>query len=168
MSTTPNHMMLRIDLRALAALFPEGSPARVELQQAVVAEFVRKHLKDSVLGSGIEAMLTETRDNLRAEIRAARDQLLKNDQAVAGVTGDYWRGIRFSDDAKNAIKSEAYAVLKGVIEESIKGHVATHMQRLEKAIANAVQAATTKAIEDQVSAAVRARVAAVVEKLGAA
>lgn len=35
-------MKIQLDSSALAALFPEGSEARVELQRAVVAEFLRR------------------------------------------------------------------------------------------------------------------------------
>ena len=37
-------MELKLDFKALEALFPEGSEARVRLQQCVIEEFTRKHI----------------------------------------------------------------------------------------------------------------------------
>lgn len=61
-------IQLRLDAPALAALFPEGSQARLDLQQAVVAEFVGRHLKPRMVAAEVMSVIEKARRDAVQEI----------------------------------------------------------------------------------------------------
>ena len=81
---------LQLNAEALAALFPEGSQARLELQNAVVAEFVRKQLKEKVFGSDVFTTIDRVRAELKDELKRGREQVMTSALADAGLKKDSW------------------------------------------------------------------------------
>lgn len=119
-------LMLRLDAAALAALFPEGTQARADLQQAVVAEFVRKNFRDAAFGSDIAATLARARADAMEEVNRARRLILEQALADAGLSKDSWNRYKLANDAAavvkdaaiSAVRSEAHAAAAAAAERA--------------------------------------------------
>jgi hypothetical protein len=78
-------IQLKLDAAAMAALFPEGSEVRLELQQAVINETVRKL---------VDRELSNTRHYIGEQCaKATKDALEKE-----GLTSKVWTGVKLSDE----------------------------------------------------------------------
>ena len=103
-------IQLRLDTPALNALFPEGSDARVELQHAVIQNFVQRALKPAVVSQ-------EVRDLITKERREAVAQVLKE----LGL-GTSWYAVGSSSltgTAKEMIRDAATKDIRGQVDEVI-------------------------------------------------
>ena len=69
-------MELKLDAKALIALFPEGSEARLKLQQCVIEEFAKRQLTtlrsslSQVLANAVQDMLAEATEKAAAKMEA--------------------------------------------------------------------------------------------------
>lgn len=90
-------IQLKLDAAALAALFPEGSQVRLELQQAVINETVRKI---------VDRELSKTRDYISTQCKKTVEHALVKE----GFISEVWTGAKLS--------AEYEAKLQSVIKES--------------------------------------------------
>lgn len=118
-----NPVVLRLNAEALAALFPEGSQARLDLQAAVVAEFVRKNLKPSTLGSAVQAQLTDLRHEVQAEVYKAKQAFIDDLLAQQGAAEHDGRIVLskiLKESIRKAFIAEFSKVRGEVIDEAVE------------------------------------------------
>lgn len=87
-------IQLKLDAAAVASLFPEGSTIRLELQQAVINETVRKI---------VDRELTKTRAHIENQCRITVEQALLTE----GLTSKTWQGVTLADSYKAKLKDQA-------------------------------------------------------------
>jgi hypothetical protein len=92
-------MVLKLDGHALNTLFPDGSAARLELQQAVIANFIQAHVKPAWLGDTVKAQI-ETAQT------AAVNQVLREMNLLSGYSNltipDSLK-LKFKEAAREAV-----------------------------------------------------------------
>lgn len=149
-------IQLRLDAAALAALFPEGSQARVDLQQAVVAEFAKKYIKPSA--AGLQAMVDKARAEAVAEVMKelglSRGAYSSNpvklsdgvkyeiDQAARAAVREHSRE-RIEDYAKNAAATTAHdakVLVSRLVDEEIRASIRAKVQEASNAVLGVTKA----------------------------
>lgn len=101
--------VIRLDTNALNALFPEGSEARIELQRAVVAQFVQANIRGKTIGAEVEKIVGNAKD------QAVRDALKE-----LGVTPGWGgSGVTLSDSFKRQLHDEARSATQFRVTEQI-------------------------------------------------
>lgn len=159
-------ILLRLDASAIYSLFPEGTQARADLQQAVVAEFIRKNIKPSALGDDVRDQIERARSDALSAIKSAKDEMTAKVLADQGVGKVIWGHVELKNEAKQAINEAARAAVRDEISKVIREQIETQAQALRGTISHDAQAAVNRMIDSEIRAAVKARVAAVVEQLG--
>lgn len=148
-------IQLRLDTQALEALFPEGSKARVDLQAAVIAEFVRKHIKTAALGPDVQRLIEKARSEVNDIIGKAKTEMVEKVLRDQGVTrtGSYGK-IELSNQAKqmlsDATRQEIFKTIGFSIEDQVKNIAGT--------VRHDAQAAVNRLVDSEIKAAVKARV----------
>lgn len=127
-------MSIKLDAAALAALFPEGTEARVELQRAVLAEFCRQHIKASWIKENIEDELRQLRTRIRAEV-------LETIQ-VKNSWGEFTK--LFRDELRTEIQGQVKNLRNAKIKEEVEAHFT------DEAIARRVEVIVDRLIKDRV------------------
>lgn len=119
-------MSIKLDAAALAALFPEGTEARVELQRAVLAEFCRQHIKASWIKENIEDELRQLRTRIRAEV-------LETIQ-VKNSWGEFT--ALFKDELRTQVQGEVKSIRDQMIKEEVESRFedAAVMRRIEQIV----------------------------------
>jgi valyl-tRNA synthetase len=87
-------IQLKLDASAMLALFPEGSEARLELQQTVINEVVRKV---------IDRELSATRKHIGEQCKLIVEQALH----VEGLASKLWNGVKLSEETEKRLQSQA-------------------------------------------------------------
>lgn len=142
-------IQLKLDAAALEALFPPGSEVRVELQNAVIAEFLRKNIKPSLMGGPTMAAVAKARETVTQE-------LLKEHGVIKGTWGEY----KLTPEAVNALRVEVKAAVS-----SIHDSVTSATAALGGTMKHDIQAALNRMVNAEIRDAVKARVQAVVNNL---
>lgn len=118
-------IQLKLDAQAMAALFPEGSEVRLELQQAVINETVRKL---------VDRELTKTRAQIAEQCRVVVSEAL----TAEGLTSRLWQGVRLSDSYVRELKEHAVAALREashkVVAEAVNPVVADIERRIRREV----------------------------------
>lgn len=140
-------ILLRLDADAMNALFPEGTKARVDLQQAVIAEFMRKHIKPGLLGAKVID-----------QINIAKDEMVQKVLHDHGVCSDTWGRVE--------LKNEAKAIINEATRKVMREEISTAADHLRGTIKEATQASVNRMIDAEIREAVKARFAAVMEQMG--
>ncbi len=136
MSTPARGMSIKLDTAAVMSLFPEGSTARLELQQAVINEVARK-----VCDRDVRAISNALSEVAKTEVRVA--------MAKAGVTtAPYASGLTLSDAAKANIA----LVAKAAVDDAVR-------DKVREAAADA-QGAMTRTLKERLDSGLRAELAA--------
>lgn len=131
-------IQLKLDQAALNSLFPEGSEARLNLQNACIAQFTKNIFERHMPEAAIEQMKKETAafaERLATAIAGARQDIINQAAADSGLV-TLKSGGHFS---------KPVAVLSEETIAQIKGQVVSHMNE-------EVRAVTTAAIEERVKA----------------
>lgn len=119
-------VQLKLDAAAVAALFPEGSAARLELQQAVISETLRKI---------VDRNLSQTRAQIDAQVKAAMQEAI----AAAGLTSKlYPNRIELTADAKKEIKEQVTAAYSAEVSRLIGGFAAPLMADIDARLKTAI------------------------------
>lgn len=139
--TQPIKLQLNAD--ALAALFPEGSQARVELQNAVVAEFVRKHIKIAALGSGIQL-----------QIEKAKKEAIEVALGEFGLKKDTWGAMKLTSVAQGSIADATRAAVR----QEVTDQIAVAVNLAKSTVTHDAQAAVNRLVNGEIATAVKARV----------
>lgn len=104
-------VQLKLNSEAVATLFPEGTPARVELQNAVVAEFLRKNIKPQLL-----------QDNLQSQIdRQVKDATKEALKDLGVVTT--WASLDLTQKFKNDLQSRVRDSVDAITRDAIQAYV---------------------------------------------
>jgi hypothetical protein len=99
-------IQLKLDAAAMAALFPEGSEIRLELQQAVINETVRKI---------VDRELSVTRNHIESQCKLIVEQAL----AAEGLTSKVWKGVKLSDETEKRLKEQATAAATTAVSKAV-------------------------------------------------
>ena len=108
-------IQLRLDAGALAALFPEGTEARVELQKAVVAEFLKKNSPRLEFDSQMRREIGLMREQA-AELCAKELGMHRSPRTMHGPPGAY----QLTDPMKAQVRDLAHRAMREEAEKSIK------------------------------------------------
>lgn len=106
-------VQIKLDTHALSALFPEGAEARVELQSAVIAEFLRKNIKPQVVHDNL-------RDMIDSRVKEATRDALK--QLGVSMT---WARPELTQQFKAQIQKEVHDQVNALMREGIRDYVAS-------------------------------------------
>ena len=121
-------VIIRLDVNALNALFPEGSESRVELQNSVVAEFARKHLKPSTL-------------KVTSLLETAKTQLVNETLRELGAKISY-HSVVLPLSVQKQIKEDT--------EKAVQTHIS-------KAVATAMSDTATQELVEHLQASIEAK-----------
>lgn len=152
-----SNILLRLDSSALNALFPEGSEARIDLQQAVISEFVKKHIKPGALGPGVLRELETVRADVLSEINRAKEEMAQKVLKDQGVIRDVFGRIE--------LKNEAKATINEATRKVMQNEIAIAAEKLRDEISGAVEAAVNRMTENEVRMALKTHVEAVIGQI---
>ncbi len=158
-------LQLSLDTPSLVALFPEGTQARVDLQSAAINEFVSRHLKASISRSTVQEELEAALDQIKIDISAAEDKIVKAALGDIGIRKDYYGGVLLNDHVKAVIKEQTEQYVKDFVTETIKEQVTLATSNLQGVIANNCSVVVKGLVDAEISAAVKAKVAEVSKAL---
>lgn len=132
---------LRLNPEALAAMFPEGTEARVELQKAVVFEFVKRNLRVASLGPEVERAI---RDAMNDSQRISKGVVEQAQAAVLGELGLKKAGAwgdtyELQPGARNEVYVKVKAAFDERVNETITSCIDRRMRKLEAEIETEVQ-----------------------------
>lgn len=99
-------IQLKLDATAVAALFPEGSEVRLELQQAVINETVRKL---------VDRELSTTRRLVEEQCKKVVKEALDKEN----VTSKVWTGVRLSDEYETKLKNATADAVRTAFSVSV-------------------------------------------------
>lgn len=105
-------MEIKLDFKALEALFPEGSEARVRLQQCVIEEFTRKHIKTLANNHSLTS-------ELRTLVEKHRDVAMTEFLEYGKSTVYGGKTMQLNENTKNRIRSDIKSLVEAEIQNSI-------------------------------------------------
>lgn len=144
-------MEIRLDTKALAALFPEGTEARVHLQNAVVAEFIRRHIKPSLVEKDVI-------DHIDIAERNAVNEVLNKLGATTDRFSGYGGSIKFSSSFIRLLDEKATESVNNLMSVLIHAYAESDAckRRVDNLVAKAIEtrfsAALDKAVQDRLQA----------------
>lgn len=160
-----NQLLLRLNSQALNDLFPEGSQARVNLQQAVVAEFVSKNIKPKNFGEDIQQQIESATEDVKKTINGAKVSVTNAMLKELGVVKGGWGEIVLNDEIKQKINDAVKQTIDMQVQSAINAHIADKVSKLSGAIEHNVQAAVGRMVNKEIGDAVKARVSNVLEQI---
>lgn len=152
-------MTLKLNTPVLAALFPEGTEARVQLQQAVVAEFAKQTARQA-LNDEAKAYLAELSKQVANHFTL--EQLTKeyfsrvhwNNPLSVSEGGQLYKAI--AELVEKMFDQRFYDLAQKAAEKATEGYLAKLESQVEYAVKTRVERLTTEAINKRVDAAVAA------------
>lgn len=160
--TQPFKIQLNAD--ALAALFPEGTQARIELQQAVTAEFVRKHFRSGALGTDVFKAIEGARTDCLASIERARTDVMTRVLAEKGLQKN-WSSYTLQGEAKEAVSAAAKSIVEATAQKAASEAAAAAVDKLKAGLETAVDRRVNLIQDGQIRLAVKAHIDAVMASL---
>ena len=156
--------VLKLNTPVLNVLFPEGTEARVQLQQAVLAEVSRTFVKNS-LSADVQAYLRTLSNEVSQEIdvKSVVQKYFETSAAWNSTTKlKPGTGLvkAIATAAENALSDQFYQTLNDRIEAQVKEYTDRLDSRVEYAVKQRIDRLTTDAINARVNAAVDAARAA--------
>lgn len=152
-------MTLKLNTPVLSALFPEGTEARVQLQQAVIAEFARQTAR--------QALSDEAKDYLHQLSKEVAnhftlEQLVKqyfsggswNNPLKVSEGGSLYKAI--AELVKTSFDQRFYELAQSAAEKATAEYLDRLDARVKYAVKQRVELLTTNAINARVTAAVEA------------
>lgn len=165
MNTSRQQILLRLDASAVTAIFPEGTEARVNLQNAVIAEFVRKNIKPSLLGQDVADQIERARADALNAIKKRADDAKHTYLAELGVSVDGYSRVLLSDSVRSKIQESAKMAVHIEINSVIREQVNAAAEKLRGTIDHDAKAAVNRLVDSEIREAVKARVAAITAEL---
>lgn len=144
---------IKLDTQALNALFPEGSEARVKLQNAVIFNFVSKNFKTNTFGKEVEQYI----------IKAKTEMTLKVYEA-AGLKKGEWSGWAIPHDS--ALGKEITLNVRNAMSDQIRSDLLAYVETCRGTIKHDVEVAVGKLIDKEVADLLKARLKAITDNLG--
>lgn len=153
-------MVLKLNTPVLNALFPEGTPARIELQQAVVAEFAQVVARQS-LNEEAKAYLGELSKTVAniTTLEAVVKQYFETKStwnAPLSITDGGKLAVCIADHVNRSFDVRFYEL----IEKAVAAAVEKYTSKLESSVQYAVDAAVKKITVDTINKKVSEAVAA--------
>lgn len=110
--------VIKLDTKAMNALFPEGSEARVDLQAAVIKNFINRNA-DNFLSEKIEQTVKE---HLIATVGPANVDILSEaaNYALRKYIDSHWHGLKLSGKGQLLIIDEVKQVAAKHIEKLVR------------------------------------------------
>jgi len=135
-------IQLKLDGKAVASLFPEGSEARIQLSNAVVAEVLSKHLKPQYIGDAVERQIFEAKTSAITEVLSKM-----------GVQSK-WGNISLSEEFRKTLHELIAKTVKGRIDQAIHEHVTSEETKawLNRRVEYAIEQRFNRALDEAVSA----------------
>ena len=132
-----------LNKEAVDTLFPEGTEARVQLQQSVLEQLVKQSIKAPNIASEVQVEITRAQENLRASCLM---QL--------GVAPTRCGGIKLSQNMMDEIKREVSYALGAGIRESVELQASKDRinEIVEYQIASHLSVTVRKALEEAMKA----------------
>lgn len=163
--TQPFKIQLNVD--ALAALFPAGSEARVELQQAVIAEFMRKHIKESALGPDIQLRIDNARRDAFHEVERAQESVTAQVLTEYGVSksNNWGSSVTVKGEAKEAIEREVRNNFDNLVRTQLSEAITAKLASMKADIDRISEARIQQLVDKEITTAVKARVESVMRNL---
>jgi uncharacterized membrane protein YheB (UPF0754 family) len=158
-------LQLKLDAAAIAALFPEGSEQRVELQSAVIAEFVRKHIKTAALGPDITAQIERARKDALDAVSRARTDATDRALAEYGAKKSGWGNVTIEGEAKTAIATAARNEFDKLVREQLAESISKKLDSMQSDINRISELRIAQLVEKEIAAAVKAKVDSVMRGL---
>lgn len=154
-------VILKLNTSVLNALFPEASEARVQLQQAVLAELTRATIKGAITGD-----LAEFLKRFTDEVNKGIDKKGIVESFFTS-SGSYWnRTIDLKPDtaitkaltqaATSAIEQQFFNALENAAEARVQLYIDQLESKVEYAVKQRIDRLTSDAINARVTAAVDA------------
>lgn len=140
-------IQLRLDVPALQALFPEGSEARLDLQRAVVSQFITQYLKPSMI-----------RDDVMRMVTAARAEAVAQVMREMGAQSTWGAGISdsFKLQLKNEIATQASSFVSNEINEALMRSMTARVKNIEATVENALERMTANMLRARLEEKIRA------------
>lgn len=148
-------MKLQIDTNAMLALFPEGSEARVELQNAVIANFARK-MQDKYIDSSVQQVVRETINFVGTEKQIGQKIREELDKEFTTHRDGWYNTVYKLDDKKKIAKAiEEYAsnqasTVRLAMEKDAKATIDRQFEYSKSRVLRAVEEIVGKAEADMV------------------
>jgi len=143
-------LQLRLDATALAALFPEGSEARVELQRAVTDEFIRKHLNSKLVADEVVGLLNRAKQEAITE--ATRKLCDSHGWAYNNVLSDTFKA-RIREEAQHFVYDETRKIVKAECERFSNNIEQTIIDRMETLIDTTARAHVSTKLKERLNSA---------------
>lgn len=118
-------IQLKLDAAAVTVLFPEGSPVRLELQQAVINEITRKI---------VDRELAKTRQYIDSECRRIAEAALR----AEGLTSKMWSGVKIADSTEKLLKESATNAANAAVNSSLAAAMAPLLLDMDTRIQRAL------------------------------
>jgi hypothetical protein len=135
-------IQLRLDAPALAALFPEGSTARVDLQNAVMAQFINHYLKPNIV----------TAEVLK-QVEAAKSVAVSEVMRALSIRN--WSNVELTEDFKRQIRKTANDQVEQLIRTVAQDRAEEYALRaevdLQRRVDSALERLTVAALHDRLA-----------------
>lgn len=135
-------IQLRLDAPALAALFPEGSTARVDLQNAVMAQFINHYLKPNIV----------TAEVLK-QVEAAKSVAVS--EAMRALSIRNWSNVELTEDFKRQIKKttsdQVEQLIRTVAQDRAEEYALRAEIDLQRRVDSALERMTVVALRDRLA-----------------
>lgn len=119
-------IILRIDQSGLNALFPEGSTARLDLQNAAIAQFQKNIFEKYIPANVADTFRTEANKigrHVQDEIECMRGEIIRQAQIDAGLTSASWGRATLTDGVKTVIALQVQAAFESAAQAAIDNHI---------------------------------------------
>lgn len=137
---------LKLDTAAVAALFPEGSEARLELQQGVINQIVNRL---------VDRELSSTRNFVADQCKSVVAKALEKE----GLTSKLWSGVDLSvsykEKLQKATKEAADIAFNGFMEEALAPLIADMNKRIKERMEGELNAKLTVLAKEALRGALR-------------
>ena len=135
-------IQLKLDAPAIAALFPEGSEIRLELQQAVINETVRKV---------VDRELSAT----RRYIGECCKKIVEDALAKEGLTSKVWSGVALTKEYEDRLKVLTTEAARTAFHKYVSEAMAPMIADLDKRIKDRMDAEMTAKLNTLAKEALR-------------
>lgn len=142
-------VVIQLDAPALAALFPEGSEARLHLTKAVVANFVSRNLSPTIIGKEVASMLVRARAEAVTAVLAESTKL----QWGSGpVVADHLKAM-FAKEARDRVQDELAPLMREAVAAHAKSLGGMLKHDVEAAVNRHMAATILQTVRDKVKEA---------------
>ena len=153
--TQENNMTIKLNTGAMNALFPEGTPARVELQQAVIQNFFDRALKIKMVDN-ITGRLAE----VERKTKEYMDEALL-EQLGLKKTGYYGNTWEFKPETKTILAQQVRTISTPLVDEAVRNATVDIQKSIKSQLANLdIEAIVSRMVTAEAIAEIRKQLVA--------